>query len=375
MNFDNLSEPLSEDSPVGEDCAPEIQSANFDLMVEYLVERALQRGRERVADQSGLAEAEALNAAALRDDGKRRLASLEGILKDVLRTSAINIEQVAKVLREKASNLLAHRGKDLRLLPPLGAACACTEGLSGYAATIALALKLLQAYPVELYPRPDEDDPTDLWERVNAVTELVSGAGMQALLGPAVVVDSRQMGRITLADLVGGLHPEVEADEVSDQNLFAALSSLEPEAVEQLLARLRDTESAINDLVLCFDGGNRPKSRLGEAIARAAQRIEAVSSGDGSASTRADDAAAGPGTPARSAGPRNATGLQSREDACRAIEEVIRFIQSAEPAHPAPLLLKRANRLLRMNFLDIINDMAPNAMDQILGIVGTEPTE
>ena len=134
----NLSDPLSGDLPAGQDCELEIQAQNFVLMGEYLVERAVQKGRDRAANAAHVDDGEARNAVALREDGRRRLASLDGILKDVLRQSAVNTEQVAQVLRDKSADLLAQRGKDLRLVVHLGAACTVTDGLGGYTATLTL---------------------------------------------------------------------------------------------------------------------------------------------------------------------------------------------------------------------------------------------
>ena len=51
MNLETLSDPLPGESPAGKDCEPQIQSQNLALMSEYLVERSLQKGRERAAEQ------------------------------------------------------------------------------------------------------------------------------------------------------------------------------------------------------------------------------------------------------------------------------------------------------------------------------------
>ena len=66
--------------------------------------------------------------------------------------------------------------------------------------------------------------------------------------------------------------------------------------------------------------------------------------------------------------------LRSREDARRTIQNVISFIERLEPGHPSPLLLKRADRLLGMDFRDIIKDMAPDALKDIELIAGKAPS-
>ena len=384
----NLSEPLSGDLPAGHDCQSEIQSQNFALMGEYLVERAVQKGRDRAANAPDLGDSEARNAAAMREDGRRRLASLDGILKDVLRQSAVNTEQVAAELRDQSSDLLAQRGKDLRLVAHLGAACTVTDGLGGYTAALTLAAALLKTYPATLFPLPDADDPTDVWQRANAVSDLLSSDGIRALLGLVVVVDARQAGRLTLAELVGGVRGDIPVIEVAQAHLEAALTEVGAERVQALLMTLRSIEAGIAELVGAFDAGTLPAPRLADTFRRATARVAAfVDARAASAATAANAAlllsasaavelcAAGVATAASNSAPTSAKvegGLHSRADACRVIQDVIRLLEQLEPGHPAPLLLKRAHKLLGMSFVDIIKDMAPGAMSDIERIVGAE---
>lgn len=369
MSLESLSDPLPGEAPVGEDCEPEIQSQNFALMTEYLVERAIQKARDRAAEAPGLEEGEARNAAALREDGRRRLTSLEGILKDVLKLASVNAEQVGKVLRDKTSGLLAQRGKDLRLVPYLGAACTLIDGLAGYGNAVGLAAALLKAYPESLFPLPDEDDPADVWQRSNAATDLLSGDAIQALLSQVVVIDAKQSGRLTLADLVGGLRGDMPASEVSEPNLHMALTEIGPERVQQLLLLLRGIEANIAALVLAFQGGSLAAPRLADTFKRATSRVATFAGEADPQAASADDSGVAAGH-----GAKVETGLRSREDARRTIQDVILLIEKLEPGHPAPLLLKRAHRLLGMSFFDIIKDMAPNAMSDIERIAGTEPS-
>lgn len=374
MSLESLSDPLSGESPAGEDCESEIQSQNFALMTEYLVERAVQKGRERAADAPGLDEGEARNAAALREDGKLRLANLEGILKDVLRLSAVNVEQVGKLLRDKTSDLLSQRGKDLRLVPHLGAACTSIDGLDGYVAALKLAAVLLKTYPNTLFPLPDESDPTDVWERANAVSDLLWGDGIRALLGQVVVVDARQSGRLTLAEVGGSLRGDIAVPEVVQAELDMALYELGPERVQQLLIVMRAIEASTAELVLAFDAGALPAPRVADTFGRAASRVSTFAGDGAAAAGRAQTEPSTDSASVASQGVKGEGGLRSRDDARRAIQDVIRLIERLEPGHPAPLLLKRAYRLIGMNFFDIIKDMAPNAMSDIERIVGTEPS-
>jgi type VI secretion system protein ImpA len=63
--------------------------------------------------------------------------------------------------------------------------------------------------------------------------------------------------------------------------------------------------------------------------------------------------------------------IRSREDAIRALERVCDFLARNEPTNPAPLLIRRAQRVMTMPFLDIIRELAPDAAGQVENITGT----
>jgi type VI secretion system protein ImpA len=76
------------------------------------------------------------------------------------------------------------------------------------------------------------------------------------------------------------------------------------------------------------------------------------------------------GEPAQANGDAQPGRLRNRADARRALESVCEFLERTEPAHPAPLLIRRAARLLDLSFLDIIRDIAPEAAGQIENLGG-----
>lgn len=374
MNLEHLSVPLAGEKPVGEECESEVQSQNFGLMTEYLVERTLQKGRERAAEDRALDEAEARNAAASRDDGKRRLTSLESILKDVLKASTINVDQISKVLHDKSAALLANRGKDLRVLPHLCAAVTYSGGLEGYAACLELADSLLRSYPTDLYPLPDDEGPSGVWERANAISEMLSGTSIRVVLSPVVVLDAKQSGRLTFADLVGGLVDEMPASQFAQSDIDMAISEVGPEALQSVLGTFADIEARVAALTAAFDARTLPTPRLAEKFKAATAKLGGSQTGDLSAPGDSGKERTSAFV-TKSNGVAALADMQSREDARRLIQEVIRYMERVEPSHPAPLLLKRADRLMGLSFFDIIKDMAPNAVSDIQLIAGAEPSQ
>jgi type VI secretion system protein ImpA len=54
--------------------------------------------------------------------------------------------------------------------------------------------------------------------------------------------------------------------------------------------------------------------------------------------------------------------IRSRDDAVRALEAVARFFRETEPSSPVPLFLDRAKRLVSKDFLEVLADVAPDAL-------------
>jgi type VI secretion system protein ImpA len=60
----------------------------------------------------------------------------------------------------------------------------------------------------------------------------------------------------------------------------------------------------------------------------------------------------------------------SRAEAQRLLLQACEFLERAEPAHPAPLLVRRAIRLLDMNFLEIMQELTPQSVTEIERLAG-----
>jgi type VI secretion system protein ImpA len=56
--------------------------------------------------------------------------------------------------------------------------------------------------------------------------------------------------------------------------------------------------------------------------------------------------------------------IKSRQDAIRALDAVAAFFRQTEPSSPIPLFLERAKRLVSKDFLEVLADIAPEAVAQ-----------
>jgi len=64
--------------------------------------------------------------------------------------------------------------------------------------------------------------------------------------------------------------------------------------------------------------------------------------------------------------------VQSRDDVLAMLDKICSYYERNEPSSPVPLLMQRARRLVTMNFVDLIRDLADKGMPQIEAIAGKE---
>ena len=87
-----------------------------------------------------------------------------------------------------------------------------------------------------------------------------------------------------------------------------------------------------------------------------------------------DTSVAEEGAPHSAPTARAVGAIGSREDANRALERVCEWIERNEPSNPAPLLIRRAQRLMSKTFIDIIRDLAPDGLKEVEKLAGIENT-
>lgn len=291
----------------------------------------------------------------------------------------------APVWRDVKPQALAlfERTRDLRVAVHLAQALAAVDGLAGFADGIRLIHRLLDQFWDTVYPRLDPDEHNDSVFRVNCLAQLADPGRTLKVLRSAVLVEARGVGRFTLRDLMvaEGLLTPAGDDAARPRSLLDG--ALNEAGVEFARAQQAHAAGIIADLAAI----NTVFQKRGEATVypdldaldklftpvRAffdAGVAAASSEGTGNADADAGDAGA-----ARRTGTTAVAGIQTREDVKRMLAEVCAWIRRNEPGHPAPLLIERGSRLLDMNFLEIVQDLAPSGVHEVHQNAGTKPSE
>ena len=62
--------------------------------------------------------------------------------------------------------------------------------------------------------------------------------------------------------------------------------------------------------------------------------------------------------------------LTSRSEAQLMLEKVKQYFLRHEPSHPAPLMIDRMQKVIELNFMEMIRDLAPDGIHQLENIFG-----
>lgn len=329
IDIDNLLQPISEGTPCGEDLE---YDAEFQSM-----ERASQGKPEQQL-------------------GDTVVAAEEPDWSELFR----------------ASREILLRSKDMRAAAFLARAAARTQGWSGFSDGLVVMRRLLETYWDELHPKLDPDDGNDPMFRMNVLESLTDREATLQGLRMSPLVESRILGSFGLwhidvaegelplpesfegdpptMEAIRGAFQEVEIEELTGTN-DAVLAGIEAlEGIDAFLGEKLDTGAQV-DLSPLQGCLSNARKALAEALAERGVGAP-VSAEEGTADGATPGEASVPGA------------INTWDDVIRTIDRICDFYQRTEPASPVPLLLRRAQSLVRMDFMEIMQELAPGGMSE-----------
>jgi type VI secretion system protein ImpA len=245
------------------------------------------------------------------------------------------------------------------------------EGMEGLAAGLGIIRELLVRYWDTLHPALDHDDNDDPTMRLNALGPLSDAETFLREIRSTEIVASAQHGRVSVRDVLvaTGKLPAAGGESLSESQIEAILRAVTAENPAPAQAAVAAAEAvAALEAVLSEKGvltqapDLRPLNDVLHALA------PFCSAALGTVGGAAEDPESGdPGQPGAARTPGE---IRTREDAVQMLENVCRYIERTEPSNPAPLLIRRAQRLMSRSFVEIIQELAPESLDQIQKLAG-----
>ena len=316
-----------------------------------------------------------------------------------------------KKVRDSALNLL-ERSRDIQVAMHLTCGLVQTDGFRGLDNGLSLINGLLQKHWDDVYPRQDPEDDYPVL-RMNTLATLNDD---KKIIDPLlnIPLTKSKLGEFSW-NLIEASKSKVEAlshmsQEGYVESLKKSLNKDAPGTLEEAKikasAYLDSIEAAFNetDLQNLRDLGNTIKHTLEQAEAILAissdkagsenapdisrliklfenlqklfdQKIklkEALALEQGESEAVRLDVLAMTDITQRGVKAVKSNGIQSREDVIFAIDGICKYFEHYEPSSPVPFLLQRAKKLLSMNFIEILQDLTPDAVSQAENICGTQ---
>ena len=287
---------------------------------------------------------------------------------------------------EAAAVSLLGRTKDLRIAIVLANATLRTGGILAFEPALAYIRRSLEGYWDSVHPQLDAEDDNDPTMRVNAVIGLTDRDGILGSLRLAALTESRAFGRFSLRDVQiaeGEISAPAGMDSIpTPQIVSAAFQDTDPSHIEAIVTALNaclEHVTAINSVFDDHIGSLGPDlDPLQETLREIKKRISAhVETFLSEADLEIEDSGEMDGASVPSSTsvlpPSVSSGaIHSPEDVKRSIDRIIDYYARHEPSSPVPLLLTRARRLISADFFTIMQDMAPQGVENVALIGGIE---
>lgn len=284
-------------------------------------------------------------------------------------------------VRQLAEALLS-RSKDLRVAVLLARALVRINNLPGLCEGLTLLHGLLERYWEHVHPVPDPDDPDDIIIRLNALAPLSDPEAMLLDVRNALVVVSGPHGRVSVRDILlasGKLQPG-KGDVVLGLAQIESAIAASVARDSGLVDAARASAGLVNSIysLLSDKVGSDRATDLGplSGILKTVEQVCRCASGESADLVQEANAVVGGMSVDTSAVRPVVVGeIRSSADAMRVLDSVCKFFELTEPGNPAPLLIRRAQRLINKSFVEIMQDLAPDSLGQIRNIAGLKDDE
>ena len=297
---------------------------------------------------------------------------------------------------KRAALELFEKTRDLRVAMILTTALLKQDGLLGFLDGSTLVKGFVEKLWEQFYPKLDPTDNNDPTIRVNILKGFDGDNSAADLykfklrLREAVLTNSKQkIGRFCYRDVQvakGEVPPPPPKDGQTatppDMNLINA--AFEDTATEDLQA----TQGTLNSILEVLQGidaalGEKIGAGIGpdftsikEVVGQLKGVVDEQLARRGIGEVTSGEAATdgGGGGMVSGSGVAISGEIASRQDVIRVLDKICEYYERFEPGSPVPIFMQRAKRLVTMSFVDVIKDLAPDAVSRIEIFTGTSET-
>lgn len=282
-----------------------------------------------------------------------------------------------RAIYESCRQILLHKSKDLLVMSYFTQSGIILNGLTGLKEGLFIIKENLERYWENVFPKLiDEDGDYDPDFRVNALSLFFTSDGILKDLKNAPLVKNGLSGKFhTLKEIevflegydeslyAGGIQRLVIDLSVATEDEYSPINQLKEAGVLMSAIKVLFERYEINGLRF-------------ELIEQLIQKILDLLNQSEKPSLEPQDA-----TSAKTADIKTAVSItpvmnwasysvNSREDVQLLLEKIHVYFEKHEPSHPAPLFIRRIQKLMNLNFYEIMKDISPESLDRLENLVG-----
>jgi len=278
-------------------------------------------------------------------------------------------------LKQKSEQFLGV-SKDLRVAVMWSGAALKLDGLPGFRDGLLLLRGLLEQQWAALHPLldPEDKDPT---QRLNILSSLTTARGAAGgwltfleYLYTAPVCSRRGAAPITFEPLLTA-QPQAEGGSApaNSAEFAPAAAAIRAGGAEQVAAHRQTLTESLEALrgidsfltTTLGAGGTINFEELQKTLEAMSRSLAPFVPGGAAADASGAEAGAGEAdTGSGSAGVSITIRgqIRSREEVIRQLENICAYYRQVEPSSPVPVLLRRAQKLVNMNFLQVVQELS-----------------
>lgn len=281
-----------------------------------------------------------------------------------------------KELRGRCTDLLG-KTKDLRVAMHLLVTAVKMDGIKGLCDGLALIRGILEKYWDKFYPQLDPEDGNDPLLRMNIISTLTDPINFRRRLREMPLTLSPMLGKFGLKDIevATGEVPAPDNPDIPKIEMKTIEAAFEDTPLEQLQENSAAVDTSIEHvkaidtfLTKTVGAGKAINFKELEAVLKKAKTQITnylAKRGVGTAEPSGDGAAAGAGGGGGGAATPISGDIRTPQDVIKLIDKICAYYERNEPSSPIPLLLKRAQRLVSKNFLEVIKELTPDTLRAI----------
>lgn len=285
---------------------------------------------------------------------------------------------------QKAAQAILKRSKDLQAAVYLVRALIPLEGVPGFRDGLKLLLGLLESYWDGIHPVLDPDDNLDPTARINILEELSNFDSVLRPLSLVPLADSKAVGRYSLRDIhiaTDKISPP-EGEEKPDLSMIKAAFQDMPSAsvrfVYDAIGESTDLVKRLQDYVNTQVGIGNGADLSGlvsvlKDMRNAYDQYSTIGTLETEETFSEVELSAEHSVPGDATPPKQAVGvggINSRADVLKALDLICKYYAETEPSSPVPILLHRAKHLVTADFMEILQNLLPDAVSQMELIKG-----